>query len=158
MIIEYIKSSTRFIRSKSGFTLIEIIVGLIIFSVMGSMLVSMGITALTKNAQLVGLTRNTYSLKTVMENINSDYMSMINPDTAGSSILDDLFVNLNTANFYHASYNYTVAMTRFNTFVPDANNDLVQGPEDRLLGAIMRVTISDPSGMTLTALFFDNNI
>jgi len=158
MKIKHIEPYAGIIKSKKGFTLIEIIVALIIFGIMGSMLVTMGGTALTRSAELVGLTRNTYNLKTVMENINSDYISMINPETVGDSILDDLVTHLTTANFYHATYTYSIdSMTRFDGFVAGSGDTLVQGALDNG-GGIMRVTISDPAGMTLTALFFDNNI
>jgi prepilin-type N-terminal cleavage/methylation domain-containing protein len=80
--------------SNQGFTLIEIIISLIVFGIMAGMLVTMGQTALTRSAELVGITRNTYNLKAVMENINSDYISMINPNNMNASILDDLVSNL----------------------------------------------------------------
>ena len=143
------------IRSNRGFTLIEIIVSLIIVAILGSMLVTFGQKALSGSAIIVNLTRNTYNLSTVMENINSDYFAMLNSET---SILDDLSTNLNTANYYHATYNYTVdEIYRFNSFVDGGSDTLVPGSQNSN-GKIMRLTVSDSSGMTLTALFFDNNV
>ncbi|HOO90072.1 MAG TPA: hypothetical protein PLA74_04545, partial [Syntrophales bacterium] len=79
---------------------------------------------------------------------------MLNSET---SILDDLTTNLNTPNYYHATYSYTVdEIYRFNSFVDGGSDTLVPGPSSSS-GKIMRLTISDSSGMTLTALFFDNN-
>jgi prepilin-type N-terminal cleavage/methylation domain-containing protein len=144
--------------SNQGFTLIEIIISLIVFGIMGSMLVTMGQTALTRSAELVGITRNAYNLEAVMENINSDYISMINPNNMNASILDDLISNLNTAGYYHSAYTYTVdSIVRFNGYVAGSGNTLVPGAVSAN-GGVMRVTISDASGMRLTALFFDNNI
>jgi prepilin-type N-terminal cleavage/methylation domain-containing protein len=144
------------IRSNRGFTLIEIIVSLIIVAILGSMLMSFGQKAMTGSANLVNLTRNTYNLETVMENINSDYFAMLNSET---SILDDLTTRLNTPNYYLTGYNYTVdEIYRFNSFVDGGSNTLVTGSQNSN-GEIMRLTIRDSSsGMTLTALFFDNNL
>ena len=90
----------------------------------------------------------------MIENINSDYFAMLNSET---SILDDLTTRLNTANYYHATYNYTVdEIYRFNSFVDGGSDTLVPGSSSSS-GKIMRLTISDSSGITLTALFFDNN-
>ena len=153
-----LKKSYREARgSEKGFTLIEVIVGLIIFGIMGTMLVTMGQTALTKSGELVGLTRNTYNLKAVMENINSDYISMVNPSSSSVLSLDELVSHLNTSGFYHSSYAYTVvSMTRFADFVPGTGNSLVPGNVSAT-GDIMRVIISDPSGMRLAALFFEKD-
>jgi len=146
-----------FIHLTRGFTLIEVIVSLIIVAILGSLLISFGQTAMSGSASVAILTRNTYNLETVMENVNCDYIAMINPQATGSSILDDLTTNLNTANYYHPAYNYTIdEIYRFNSFVPGGGNTLVPGSANAN-GKIMRLTVSDASGMTLTGLFFDNN-
>lgn len=146
------------LRSRQGFTLIEVVISLIVAGIMGTMLVTMGQTALTRSAGLVNLTRNAYNLETVMENINSDYISMINPDNTGQSILDDLATRLPVAtNYAPAGYAYTVNMLRFDDFVDGDGETLVVPENTPQNGNIMRVTISDASGMSLTALFFDNS-
>jgi prepilin-type N-terminal cleavage/methylation domain-containing protein len=145
--------------SERGFTLMEVVIGLIVTAILGSMLFTLLQTSLMQSSRNVLTVRNAYNLEAVMENINSDYISRINPETAGSSLLDDLMANLNTANYYHSSYSYTVdAMLRFNEFVDGADPDTLIPGDSNPNGGILRVTISDSSGMILSALFFDNNL
>jgi type II secretory pathway pseudopilin PulG len=149
----------RGVSCREGFTLVEVILGLIITGILGALLVTTLQTALTQSGQDVLTVRNAYNLEAVMENINSDYIGMINPQATGTSILDDLMSNLGTANYYHSSYSYSVdSMIRFNDFVDGADPDTLVPGTSNANGGILRVTISDASGMTLSALFFDNNI
>jgi|GEM_PF-989981 len=143
--------------SDGGFTLLEVVISLIVVGIMGSMLVTMTQSTLSKSVALLGITRNTYSLATVMENINAHYASLINPNIQGSSILND--IQSNFSNYGPAGYTYTITSRRFADFVDDGtgNDILVPGSQDDD-GAMMRVTITDATGMSLSSLFYDNNL
>lgn len=146
-------------KLKSGFTILEVVITLIIIGFLGSTLITAGYTALTQTSRNVWMVQRSYSLETVMENINSDYIGMINAQNTGSSILDDLMANLNTANYYHSTYSYSVdSMVRFSAFVDGTESGTLVPGSSNANGGILRVTISDASGITLSELFFDNNI
>ena len=70
--------------------------------------------------------------------------------------LDDLISRLGS--YGPAGYNYIATSFRFNVFVDGAvTNTLVPGSQDSN-GAMLRVTITDTAGMSLTSLFYDNNL
>ena len=148
------------LRQTKGFTLIEVIVSLIVAAIMSVVLVTMVQSTTSKSARIVAVTMNTSYLRTVMENINSDYASMITPQaTTSTSILDDLAADINGAVDYLPGYNYTVvSTTRYSSFVTGTSSGTLVLGSVSSNGPIMQVIIRDPdTGMTLSELFFDNS-
>lgn len=141
-------------RAQRGFTLIETIIILIVFSILGSVIVAYT-AGLTKTPVSIARFKNSMSLQKVMENIISDYH--IKKQACGSFNTACLTTALTTlrTNISNNSYGtYSIVFNGFTTF-SSGSEDTTWDINDSTSG-ILRVVIKDSSsGATFTYLFTD---
>ena len=123
----------------SGFTLIEIIMTLVIVAVVGAGLAPYLGTALTQSSAPIRMLNQSLGLQQVMENMTADYEANYKTD------LNTLKSNIGGEGPQNNSYGqYTVVQSDFIVFAP---------PPPTAENNLLKVTISNGSGNTLTTLF-----
>jgi prepilin-type N-terminal cleavage/methylation domain-containing protein len=134
-------------KTQGGFTLIETIVSLVVFSVFAAMLITY-MSNISKSVTPVGELQDVFALQQVMENIVSDYNSAIGScsPSCTNSVLTNLQTNINR-NVY-GSYNIkTNACINLSTGSETPVN--CSNPY-----AVLKVIIEDKTtGATLETLF-----
>jgi len=132
-----------------GFTLIEVIIGLVLVAILGTMLVTFMGTSLTESAQIINRVDKTYKLDAVMENITTDYKKLIATDsTPLSTIKNNIGVVGSTYNNTYGSYNVI-----YNGYIVITCSGKSCG-EGTGGSSLLKVTIADTgNAQTITALF-----
>jgi len=136
--------------TNKGFTLLELIIILVISGILGTMLLPILTSSLTKSSLPIINLKQTVALHKTMENIIADYQQQYNVawDSGATVNLSTLKTSIgNEGSLQTNNYGtYTVVANRFIQFTSGseaatANTDL------------LKVTITDASGFNLTTLF-----
>ena len=133
----------------SGFTLIEVIVGLVLAAILGTMLVTFMGNNLSDSAQIVNNVAKTYKLDAVMENFTARYKNLLVTDATPLATLSN---NVGTSGtVYNNAYgSYKVKKNGYITINCTGKNCT----ESNGGASILKVTITDPTDtQTVTALF-----
>ncbi|WP_035239655.1 PulJ/GspJ family protein [Desulfobacter vibrioformis] len=127
-----------------GFTLVEIIITLVLSAILGTILVQLGGTALTKSSSTVLNARDEVAGQAVMEEIVADYVKKINadPDTALA-----LIENRINNGEYGTGTHVAVEEPQYVDF--DAAGNIITNPSE---SDYMKVTVNS-GGHTLTTIF-----
>lgn len=134
-------------KKQAGFTLIETIVSLVLFSVFATMLITY-MSNISKSVTPVGQLRDVFSLQQVMENIVSDYNSAIGScsPSCTNSVLTNLQTNIkhNVYGSYKVQNNSCINLSTGSETPANCTNQY----------AVLKVIIADQTtGATLEALF-----
>ena len=127
---------------RSGFTLIEIIITLVIAAIVGTGLAQYLGTAFSTSAIPIQHIRQAFELQQVMENITADYE---NDPTA----LTGLQSKINENDYDNDNQHYTVEENKFVKFVNEIEKDDDTDPKNLNL---LKVIIKNESGI-ITTLF-----
>lgn len=129
-----------------GFTLLEVIAGLVLISIMAAMLVTFMGTGVTQSANPVIMAQDGAYLNQIMENMTADYKYLL---ATAQSPLSQLSTNIGNTNHYSdASHPYTVVE---NTYISFPSGSSV-GEGGNINNKFLKVTISYKN-LTLTTLF-----
>lgn len=134
------KASGFYSIGQRGFTLVEIIITLVLSAILGTILVQLGGTALTKSSSTVINAINEAAGQAVMEEIVADYVEKINanPDTA---------LELIKNGEYGTGTQVEVEEPQYVDF--DAAGNIIPDPPEP---DYMKVTVNS-GGHTLTTIF-----
>ncbi len=130
-------------KSRRGFTLIEVIVTLIVASIMGAMLVQFLGTGFLRSADPIIRTDDVGRLQNVMDSMTSDYKYLA---ATRANFLPEFRTRVQTPNYYGAGY--TVQTANYVRF-DGSNNEAVDGSGDN---RVLKVTITR-NNQILTSLF-----
>ncbi|MGC9194521.1 MAG: PulJ/GspJ family protein [Syntrophobacteraceae bacterium] len=134
-------------KTQAGFTLIETIVSLVVFSVFASMLITY-MSNISKSVTPVGQLQDVLALQQVMENIVSDYNSAIGScsPSCTSSVLTNLQTNINRNIYgsYKIQTNLCINLSTGSETPVNCTNQY----------AVLKVIVEDQTtGATLEGLF-----
>ncbi len=140
-------------RKKSkGFTLLEVIIGLVVLSIMAALLVSFMGTGVVQSANPVLLAQNGAYINQIMENMTADYKKTLSEAQSGSPLStfkDRIGAKNSQQTTYSASgHAYTIVDNDWISLPQAGGSETTGSASDKLL----KVTI-DYRGLTLTALF-----
>jgi len=79
-----LKMKTIHISSQSGFTLLEVIITLVIASILGTMLIQLTGSNMSRSSKTVNMVQNGFSVAQVVEEITKDYRGWIKDSPAQS--------------------------------------------------------------------------
>jgi prepilin-type N-terminal cleavage/methylation domain-containing protein len=137
-------------ESESGFTLIEVIVTIVVISILATMLYTYFGSAITQSAAPLIRLGSTIQLQNVMENITADYLNTYSKTTSNLlTIQSGIGTEGSTQNNLYGQY--TVIDNHFIKF--DAGNQEQPDTGGSPANNLLKVTIKDSFGNTLTALF-----
>lgn len=130
---------------QSGFTLIEIIITIIVFAILGTISFTYLGTSFTQSSMPIHRLKKTFELQQVMESITSDYKFDYTSNLIGlpAKIGNE---GTNQSNDYGQ---YTVVNNRFIKFVNYAEAPIDTGDPQNIL----KVSIKNDLGEILTVLF-----
>ncbi len=137
----------KYFCNNRGFTLIEIIISLVVLALLSAMMVSYFGSSITESSQPILRMQNTMILQGVMENIRAD---LIKNDNLAN--LKAVVGSGNQNNIYGV---YTVVFNdyiKFNTASYIAEADTAGSTGNDGID-ILKISIKDSSGFTLTSLF-----
>jgi len=133
----------------SGFTLIEVIIGLLLVAILGTMLVTFMGNNLSDSAQIVNNVAKTYRLDAVMENFTTRYKNLLVTDATPLATLSNNVgaqgtVYNNSYGSYKVKKNGYIIINCTGKSCAESNGG----------ASILKVTITDPADtQTVTALF-----
>ena len=133
------------IKTRNGFTLVELIVTIMVAAILGVMFVQIMGTSLTGSVEPIIRTQHMFEINGVMENITRDYNKLMKESAPLTDLQDHVAAGNDDANVpYFGSY---TVVHKYITFESD-------GSEGSVEGDILKVTIADIKGeQRLTALF-----
>ena len=137
----------KFLKTCKGFTLIEVIIGIVIAALFGSMLFQFMSTSVISSSDEVVMVQQGYDLIGIMEKMTADYDELdLSADSPLTEFETDILGGNNLGNTpYYGNYTITPAYIQFDDEwdedpnIPDDNN-------------LLKVTIKKGS-QSLTALF-----
>jgi prepilin-type N-terminal cleavage/methylation domain-containing protein len=131
-------------RRFPGFTLLEILLTIVIFSLVGIMAVSFFNTGVTWSSKPIAQLQTDASLQLVLENMIQAGMDAVNANAGTVG---------NTSSFYGNGANYYVANKMY--VCPNANNTFVSSANTQFL--LVTIKPSATSGASLTYIFATNS-
>ena len=134
-------------RKQKGFTLIEIIIALVVFSVLALMIISFSINIPQSASSVITLGRSA-DLQRGMDNITRAYYNLALPITHGT--LDTFRVNL-AANINAAGISVDAGRTKFVTF--NAGAGYTEMDDTSANAPSLKVTLVNSEGQSVSTIF-----
>jgi len=134
------------IRKKTGFTLVEVIVSLVVAGILGAMLTTFMSNSVVQSSNPVLMTRSGAYLNTIMENIGAHYRRLIATDASPLTTLQDNLTN----NKSQYGDNFSVTTKRFD--FPTGAGTVTEPSTASASGKILKVTVVY-NNLSLTSLY-----
>ena len=136
------------VSNQKGLTILEIIVTIVIAAILGTVLVQVMSTSLTRSSVPITLLQNTYSISQIIEEMTADYEELyenVNEKEYDISTLKTFIENGNVSSNtpYYGPYSLDIDYIEF-----DASHNEIASVDDRVL----KVTVTS-NNQSLTVLF-----
>lgn len=137
-------------NGRKGFTLLEVIVGLVVLAVMAAMLVTFMGTGVVQSANPVLLAQNGAYINQIVENMSADYKYLMSTNASPlSTFITRVGAEGSSQTQYSdGSHPYTIVDNHRISF--PTGSPVTESPDGS--GKILKVTVRY-KGLTLTALF-----
>ena len=133
-----------------GFTILEIIITIVVAAILGTVLVQVMSTSLTRSAVPITLLQNTFSLSQIIEEMTADYEELYDENVKEYDISTlKTYIengNIDTSTPYYGQY------TRQTAFINFSGGGTEVNPDPTFNNRILKATISS-NNQSLTVLF-----
>lgn len=137
-------------NGRKGFTLLEVIVGLVVLAVMAAMLVTFMGTGVVQSANPVLLAQNGAYINQIVENMSADYKYLMSTDPTPLATFGTRVGGKNSSQTRYSDLNHPYTIVDNDRISFPTGSDVTEQPDGS--GKILKVTVRY-QGLTLTALF-----